>query len=123
MRSPIVRSWCWRAGLLLLMACSGCGGHGDAAAPDEGKAAADEAPVPVRAGPARLGALMESVEGLGRCEALPDHIATLTPAVEGHVHELLVRQGDVVKKGQPIVRLDEAVARADLAEKTATRDG
>ena len=65
----------------------------------------------------------EIVEGLGRCEALPDHIATLTPAVEGHVHELLVAQGDPVKKGQPIVELDKAVAQADLAEKTATRDG
>jgi len=47
----------------------------------------------------------------------------LTPAVEGHVHELLVAQGDTVKKGQPIVELDRAVAQADLAEKSATRDG
>ena len=30
--------------------------------------------------------------------------------------------GDEVKKGQPIVELDRAVATADLAEKTATRD-
>jgi len=67
--------------------------------------------------------LTETVEGLGRCEALPEHIATLTPAVEGHVHELLVAQGDAVKKGQPIVELDRAVAQADLAEKTASRDG
>ena len=58
----------------------------------------------------------------GRCEALPDHIATLTPAVEGHVHELFIKHGDPVKKGQPIVALDETVARADLAEKTATRE-
>ena len=78
-----------------------------------------------RFGPSRpgWGRLTETVEGMGRCEALPDHIATLTPAVEGHVHELLVAQGDVVKKGQPIVEFDKAVAQADLAEKTATRDG
>ncbi len=67
--------------------------------------------------------MSETVEALGRCEALPDHIATLTPAVEGHVHELFIKHGDPVKKGQPIVALDETVARADLAEKTATRDG
>ena len=54
---------------------------------------------------------------------MPDHLATLTPAVEGHVHKLLVSQGDSVKNGQPIVELDRAVAQADLAEKTATRDG
>ena len=77
----------------------------------------------VKTEPARLGTVTETVDGLGRCEALPDHIATLTPAVEGHVHELLVAQGDAVKKGQPIVEFDTAVARADLKEKTATRDG
>ena len=48
--------------------------------------------------------MSETVQGLGRCEALPDHIATLTPAVEGHVHELFIKHGDSVKKGQPIVR-------------------
>ena len=77
----------------------------------------------MRAEPARIGTLTLTVEGLGRCEAMPDHLATLTPAVEGHVHKLLVSQGDSVKNGQPIVELDRAVAQADLAEKTATRDG
>ena len=77
----------------------------------------------MRAEPARRGTLVETVEGLGRSEAIPDQLATLTPAVEGHVHALLVKQGETVKKGQPIVELDKAVALADLAEKTATRDG
>ena len=84
---------------------------------------ATEASVTVRTELARLGSMSETVEALGRCEALPDHIATLTPAVEGHVHELFIKHGDPVTKGQPIVALDETVARADLAEKTATRDG
>ena len=82
----------------------------------------DEAHVTVRTEPAKLGA-DGGGRGPGALRGLPDHIATLTPAVEGHVHELLVMQGDPVKKGQPIVELDEAVAQADLAEKTATRDG
>ena len=54
---------------------------------------------------------------------MPDHLATLTPAVEGHVHELLVERARTVHKGQPIIELDSPVAEADLAEKTATRDG
>ena len=110
------------AGLLLLGGTVGCGLNTKTAS--DGPAEEEPgASVTVRAELARRGTMSETVQGLGRCEALPDHIATLTPAVEGHVHELLVKQGDPVKKGQPIVELDEAVARADLAEKTATRDG
>ena len=76
----------------------------------------------VRVEPARRATLVETVEALGRSEAIPTKLAMLTPAVEGHVHELVAKQGDTVKKGQPIVELDQSVALADLAEKTATRD-
>jgi RND family efflux transporter MFP subunit len=109
-------------GALLLAGLSGCEKAASTTAvgpPEE----ATEAFVTVRTELARRGAMPETVEALGRSEALPDQIATLTPAVEGHVHELFIKQGDPVKKGQPIVALDETVARADLAEKTATRDG
>src|SRR5438309_11335207 len=123
MTDYLVRWRCWHAIILVLTAVAGCGAHEDAAAPEGGQAAKGEAHVTVRTEPARLGTLAETIEGLGRCEALPDHIATLTPAVEGHVHELLVAQGEAVKKGQPIVELDKLVAQADLAEKTGTRDG
>src|SRR5947209_19420707 len=78
--------------------------------------------VTVRVEPARRGTTVETVEGLGRSEAIPAKLAMLTPAVEGHVHELVVKQGEPVKKGQTIVELDKAVALADLAEKTASRD-
>ena len=114
--------WWIPAGILVL-GIAGCGGAHEPTAAGEEHSEKEEAHVTVRTEPAKRGAIVEAVEGLGRCEALPDHIATLTPAVEGHVHELLVMQGDPVKKGQPIVKLDEAVAQADLAEKTATRDG
>ena len=117
------RRWLWCAAIPVTAALVGCGSHGGTPAEDEKHGEASEAHVEVKTEPARLGTLSETVEGLGRCEPLPDHIATLTPAVEGHVHELLVAQGDSVKKGQPIVELDTAVAHADLEEKTATRDG
>jgi HlyD family secretion protein len=123
MRMPFASWRCWHAAIPLLMAIAGCGSHGGAATEDEKHKEEHEAHVEVKTGPARLGTLTETVEGLGRCEALPAHIATLTPAIEGHVHDLLVAQGDIVKKGEPIVELDTAVARADVQEKTATRDG
>ena len=120
----LIMKWQWRYGaFVFLMALAGCGTYGGQPADDEEHAPAGEAHVTVRTEPARRGSLRKIVEGMGRCEALPDHIATLTPAVEGHVHELLVMQGDSVKKGQPIVELDRAVAQADLDEKIATRDG
>jgi RND family efflux transporter MFP subunit len=123
MRISIARWRWWHAAIPLLVAIAGCGTHGSAAPEEEKHEEEHEAHVEVKTGPALLGTLTETVEGLGRCEALPDHIASLTPAIEGHVHDLLVAQGDAVKKGDPIVELDTAVARADLQEKTATRDG
>ncbi len=124
MRFLVVRWQWWRlVAFPLLVVFDGCGTSGGSAPLEEEHSADGEAHVTVRIEPARLGLLIETVEAMGRCEALPDHIATLTPAVEGHVHELLVEQGDVVRKGQPIVEFDKAVAQADLAEKTATRDG
>jgi RND family efflux transporter MFP subunit len=120
----LVAGWrCWHAAIPLVLALAGCGSHGGTAVSDEKPEEVGEAHVAAKTEPARLGTLTHTVEGLGRSEALPDHIATLTPAIEGHVHELLVAQGDAVKKGQPIVELDTAVAQADLEEKAATRDG
>lgn len=124
MRALDARWRWWHAAIPLLVAFAGCSSHSGTPAEEEKKHEEEgEAHVVVKTEPARLGTLIESVDGLGRSEALPDHIATLTPAVEGHVHQLLVAQGDAVKKGQPIVEFDTAVALADLKEKTATRDG
>ncbi len=118
------RNHFWAGLFLLLAPLAGCSEHGGAGHDEAGaEGEKTEAHVTVKTVPVKLSVVTESVEALGRCEALPDHIATLTPAVEGHVHELTVVQGTEVKKGQPIVVLDQAAARADLAEKTATRDG
>jgi multidrug efflux pump subunit AcrA (membrane-fusion protein) len=114
----------WMLAALASLGLAGCqGGSPPTEAKDEHSSKGEEAHVTVQTEPARRGTLVRTVEGLGRLEAVPDKLATLTPAVEGHVHELLVKQGETVKKGQPIVELDRAVALADLAEKSATRDG
>jgi HlyD family secretion protein len=63
-----------------------------------------------------------TVDGLGRTEPLPECVGSLTAAVEGHVHDLLVKIGDPVKARQAILQLDPTVAKATLAEKEANRD-
>jgi len=72
--------------------------------------------------PAEIRSIEESIDGIGRSEALPNNLVTLTPAVEGHVETILVNLGDFVQRGQPIVQLDPRVAKADTDEKRANRD-
>lgn len=113
----------WILAGCLCVGLTGCSHDGPSAEAKEEHGDEAKAHVVVKTEPARQGTVAETVEGLGRSEAVPSRLATLTPAVEGHVHELIVQQGAKVKKGQPILELDQSVALADLAEKTATRDG
>jgi HlyD family secretion protein len=41
---------------------------------------------------------------------------TLTPEISGRVKEILVEEGDIVKAGQMLLRLDPEAARADIAQ-------
>lgn len=112
----------WMIVGLLCVGLAGCHKESPTAEAKDEHSGEEEAHVSVRVEAARRGNIVQSVEGLGRSEAIPTKLAMLTPAVEGHVHELAVKQGETVKKGQPIVELDQSVALADLAEKTATRN-
>ena len=78
--------------------------------------------VTARTTPAECRTIASTVYGLGRCEAPPGRIASLTPCVEGKVAAILAKPGDMVARGQKIVEFDTAIARAAFAEKTAARD-
>jgi RND family efflux transporter MFP subunit len=95
---------------------AGCGHRAD-------EESTEAARLPVRTMPAQRMTIGEAVTGLGTCEALLDRTAVLAPAVEGRVLEILVKHGDAVKAGQPIVRLDPTLADANLEEKTSIHDG
>lgn len=86
------------------------------------KGDAQEAPaVEVRTVPAEQRTVDETVHAIGRSEALPNRLVTLTPAVAGHVHEIPVTVGDAIHRGDTIVRLDSIAATADMTEKEAQR--
>ena len=82
----------------------------------------NEPVVVVRTVPAEFRSIDETIDGIGRSEALPNRLVTLTPAVEGHVEKILVNLGDFVRQGDPIVALNTSMAAADVAEKQANRD-
>ena len=83
------------AGLLLLMACSG-GGPGELG---------EVAPPAVEAVPARAGSLPleEELSGVVRAR----NQVAIRPEINAAVMEVLVRDGDAVTPGQPLVRLDD----------------
>jgi RND family efflux transporter MFP subunit len=73
----------------------------------------------VRVARAQTTALGEWTELLGTTLPLPDKVARVSAAVEGHVHSLPgkgatgISEGEQVKEGQVIARLDDRVARAN----------
>jgi multidrug resistance efflux pump len=60
-------------------------------------------------------------EPSGKFEVLPGDRADVRALVDGDVREVLVREGDMVKAGQVLVKLDDAGARAALAAAEAER--
>jgi hemolysin D len=49
-------------------------------------------------------------------------VQSVQPPIGGVVAEVLVKEGDVVKKGQPLVRFDTSTARAKLVSLTELKD-
>ncbi|KWF83507.1 hemolysin D [Burkholderia diffusa] len=61
---------------------------------------------------------------VGQGKVIPSTTVQQLSSLEGGVvRELLVREGQTVVKGQPLVRLDPVVAQGAVTEQAATRDG
>ncbi len=111
-------SWKFALAFLIVPAVAGCACSTAEPPADE----EHEAAVTVRVEPAEYRTLPQVIKALGQCEAVVGKLAMLTPALEGHVHAILVEQGAKVTAGQPIIELDTSLPAADLAEKTAAGD-
>jgi len=70
-------------------------------------------PVPVSAVVATAQMVPRSAPGIGSLAAV--HQVTITPEVGGRVTEILFRPGASVKEGDPLVQLNDAPDRGDLA--------
>ncbi|BAE51568.1 efflux RND transporter periplasmic adaptor subunit [Paramagnetospirillum magneticum] len=62
----------------------------------------------------RRGAAVEAIYATGTVEA--EKWARIAPVVPGRIAEILAFEGDAVKEGQPLARLDDREARARIAE-------
>lgn len=90
-----------------------------ALAPVGGMAAAQDAPppVPVEAEKVRVETVERVVEAIGTLRA--SESVVLRPEIAGRITEFQFEEGQPVKAGQVLVRLDDEVYRAELAQAEA----
>jgi membrane fusion protein (multidrug efflux system) len=74
-------------------------------------------PMPVDVNPVTVGSIVDEVRATGRIEA--EQMVELKPDEQGRVVELLFREGQAVEKGAPLVRIDDAMLRAQKERATA----
>ena len=102
-------------GIASLLAISGCSDNGK-------EKKAESPPVPVTATTAVLRDIPETLRVVGRSEAFES--VTIKSRVDGQVAEVLFTEGQHVKQGDVLIRLDptDFSARLKQAEATAARD-
>lgn len=77
-------------------------------------------PMPVDVDTARLDSVVDAVRATGRIEAVQQ--VELRPDEEGRIVELLFREGQYVQQGTPLIRIDDAMLRAQAERARAERD-
>jgi membrane fusion protein (multidrug efflux system) len=64
--------------------------------------------------------VVDAILSTGQIEAI--NSVELRPDIEGRIAEILVREGSTVSKGQPLVQVDDAELKAEVARAEAERD-
>jgi membrane fusion protein, multidrug efflux system len=104
--------------LLGIAACrsaDGAPGGGGAGGPGGGPPA-----MPVEVVAATSDTVVDAILSTGQIEAI--HSVELRPDIEGRISAILVREGSPVAKGQPLVQVDDAELKAEVARAEAERD-
>jgi membrane fusion protein (multidrug efflux system) len=110
------------ATLLLALVGRRLGWFGGDGAPEGMAAGAPQEmpPMPVDVAIARADVVTDAVRATGRIEAL--QAIELRPDEQGRITELLFREGQTVAAGTPLVKIDDAMLRAQAERATADRD-
>nr|WP_295836696.1 efflux RND transporter periplasmic adaptor subunit [uncultured Azospirillum sp.] len=75
-------------------------------------------PMPVEAVPVRIGMVERTVTAVG--SLLSNESVVIRPEIAGRISEIAFKEGQRVAKGTVLVRLDDAIARATLAQAQAS---
>jgi len=91
----------------------------DAAVPASAAAAtAGSQAVVVEAGPVKLGAARRQIEAVGSLRS--NESVIIRPEIAGRITEILFDEGQRVRKGAPLIRLDAAIAQAQVEQAKAS---
>lgn len=80
------------------------------------------APVPVRCATARITTLRPSIELVGTLVSIPEKTAVLSVQVPGQIQSVDVVEGQSVRAGDELLRLDDRLAAAQRAKAQAALD-
>ena len=110
------------AAIASLIVLAGCGDREGAAPPAgaPGSAPAARPAQPVEVALAFTDTVTDAIVATGQIEPLQQ--ISLRPDASGRVTELLFREGATVAKGTPLVKIDDAEIRAEVARARAERD-
>ena len=106
--------------LLGIAACSSADGAGGEGAAGGGPGAGGPPAMPVEVVTAAADTVVDAILATGQVEAV--HSLELRPDIEGRISAILVREGAVVSKGQPLIQVDDAELKAEVARAEAERD-
>ena len=106
--------WSW----ILIALAAACSKGGDDAAAGGGPPGGFAMPVEVAV--ARRDTVVDALQATGQIEAMQS--IDLKPEVEGRITAILIREGQVVGKGTPLFRIDDAELKAQVAQAEAEWD-
>lgn len=113
-------AWWLQSGPLAAAGSPGASGPvaaGAAASAPRGGAGGGGGPIAVEVGEVRRETLIERVQAVGSLRAAQS--VALRPEVGGRIVQLGFRDGEVVRRGQLLVQLDDSLPRAQLAQAEA----
>lgn len=120
-------------GLLAVLVAAGAGWHfygaelrdklalvsaAPAAAPAPPQQGSERNPIPVEIRAPKLGNARQQIEAVGSLRS--NESVILRPEIAGRITEILFEEGQPVKRGTPLVRLDASIARAQVAQARAS---